>query len=76
LTVYRDELTGALQRAGVAWIDPLSVDEVAEAARIKPELLAAMKNFWAFNDWHLGTLAKIRVLAAELKATTDREASP
>ncbi len=75
LTVYRDELTGALQRAGVAWIDPLSVDEVAEAARNHPELLAAMKNFWSFNDWHLGTLATIRARAAELQATTDREAS-
>jgi len=75
LTLYRDELTGALQRAGVAWIDPLSVDEVAEAARNNPELLAAMKNFWSFNDWHRGKLATIRARAAELQATTDREAS-
>ena len=75
LTVYRDELTGALQRAGVAWIDPLSVDEVAEVARDNPELSATMKNFWSFNDWHLGRLATIRVLAAELRAAVDHEAS-
>jgi len=75
LTVYRDELTGALQRAGVAWIDPLSVDDVADVVRDNPELLAAMKNFWSFNDWHLGALATIQVLAAELHATADNEAS-
>jgi hypothetical protein len=74
LTVYRDKLTGALQRAGVAWIDGLSVNEVAEVARNNPELLAAMKNFWSFNDWHLGVLATVRALAADLQATTGEEA--
>jgi hypothetical protein len=40
-----------------------------------PELLAAMKNFWSFNDWHIGMLKTIRALAAELHATTDHEAN-
>jgi hypothetical protein len=75
LTVYRDELAAALQRAGVAWIDPLSVEEAAEVAGNNPELLAAMKNFWSFNDWHLGTLATVRALAAELHSTANHEAS-
>lgn len=75
LTTYRDELARALQRAGVAWSDPLGLDEVAEIARLNPELLAAMKNFWAFNEWHLRTLETIRALATELRVTADREAS-
>ena len=75
MTVYRDELTRALQRAGVAWIDPLSVDQAAQVARNNPELLAAMKNFWSFNDWHLGVLATVRALAAELQTTAGLEAS-
>ncbi|MGE4073108.1 MAG: hypothetical protein AB7E72_18220 [Lysobacterales bacterium] len=75
LTTYRDGLAEALQRAGVAWIDELSVDEAAEVARDHPEVLAAMKNFWAFNDWHLSTLRRIRTLAAELQVTAQGEAS-
>ena len=74
LTTYRDELARALQRAGVAWTDPLGVYEVAEIARQNPELLAAMKNFWTFNEWHLRTLATIRALAAELQVTAAFEA--
>lgn len=76
LTIYRDELRRALQRAGVAWIDPMTVAAAAEIARNHPELLAAMKNFWSFNGYHLRTLGAIRGLAAELQATVEREAAP
>ena len=76
LTIYRDEHTRALQQAGVAWIDPMTVAAAAEIARNHPELLAAMKNFWSFNGYHLRTLGAIRGLAAELQATVDREAAP
>ena len=75
LATYRDGLARTLQRVGVAWTGPLSVDEVAEVARDNPELLAAMKNFWTFNDWHLRTLTTIRALAAELQVAADREAN-
>jgi hypothetical protein len=75
LTIYRDELARALQQAGVAWIDPMSVAAAAEVARNHPGLLAAMKNFWSFNGYHLRTLGAVRDLAAELKATAEREAS-
>jgi hypothetical protein len=76
LTIYRDEHTRALQQAGVAWIDPMTVAAAAEIARNHPELLAAMKNFWSFNGYHLRTLGAIRGLAAELQATVEREAAP
>lgn len=76
LTIYRDELTRALQQAGVAWIDPMPVEAAAEVARAHPELLAAMKNFWSFNGYHLRTLAAVRGLAAGLKATAERDAAP
>lgn len=75
LTIYRDELTRALQQAGVAWIDPMTVEAAAEVARNQPELLAAMKNFWSFNGYHLRTLGAVRDLAAELKSTAERGAS-
>ncbi len=75
LTIYRDELARALQQAGVAWIDPMSVAAAAEVARNHPGLLAAMKNFWSFNGYHLRTLGAVRRLAAELKATAEREAT-
>jgi hypothetical protein len=58
-----------LQQAGVAWIDPMTVAAAAEVARNHPGLLAAMKNFWSFNGYHLRTLGAVRGLAAELKAT-------
>jgi hypothetical protein len=74
LTTYRDELARSLQQAGVAWIDSQSVAEVAAVARNNPALLAAMKNFWTFNEWHLRNLATIRALAAELQVTAEREA--
>jgi hypothetical protein len=76
LTIYRDEHTRALQQAGVAWIDPMTVAAAAEVARNHPELLAAMKNFWSFNGYHLRTLRAVRALAAELMATAEREAAP
>lgn len=76
LTIYRDELTRALQQAGVAWVDPMTVEAAAEVARDHPGLLAAMKNFWSFNGYHLRTLRAVRGLAAELKATAEREAAP
>jgi hypothetical protein len=72
----RDELTRALQQAGVAWIDPMTVAAAAEVARNHPGLLAAMKNFWSFNEYHLRTLRAVRGLATELKATAEREAAP
>lgn len=75
LATYRDELARILQQSGVAWTDPLSVDDVAKVARDNPELLAAMKNFWTFNDWHLRTLTSIRSIAAELQLAADREAN-
>lgn len=68
LTPYRDELTVALQGAGVAWIDPLGVAELAAVAKNDLQLLAAMKNFWAFNDWHLRSLLKTREIAVELQS--------
>jgi len=76
LTIYRDELTRALQQAGVAWIDPMTVTAASEVARNHPELLAAMKNFWSFNGYHLRTLVAVRGLAAELKSTAERETAP
>lgn len=75
LTIYRDELTRALQQAGVAWIDSMSVAAAADVARNHPELLAAMKNFWSFNGYHLRTLGAIRELAAEMLVTAEREAT-
>jgi hypothetical protein len=76
LTIYRDELTRALQQAGVGWIDPMTVAAAAEVARNHPELLAAMKNFWSFNGYHLRTLVTVRGLAEELKSTAERETAP
>jgi hypothetical protein len=65
---------GAFSKALVHFRKAVELDPDYAAAH--PGLLAAMKNFWSFNGYHLRTLRAVRGLAAELRATAEREAAP